>query len=108
MLPRSACVRPSPAALRRACFPRYARIDALERELDEMTAALRGEMAIQFRFTVGLFLTGFATMLAALIAGCEASRGRRPSAEPGPIPQYTGPSRTAFMKSSAVASVNAR
>ena len=46
-----------------------ARFLALEQKVDAGFAAVRHEMALQFRWLVGLMLTGMATIAAAILAG---------------------------------------
>jgi hypothetical protein len=46
-----------------------ARFLGLEQKVDTGFAAVRHEMALQFRWLVGLMLTGMATIAAAILAG---------------------------------------
>lgn len=46
-----------------------ARFLALEQKVDTGFAAVRHEMALQFRWLVGLMLTGMATIAVAILAG---------------------------------------
>jgi hypothetical protein len=48
---------------------RFAQIDGRFLALDQKVDAVRHEMAFQFRWLVGLMLTGMATIAAAILAG---------------------------------------
>jgi hypothetical protein len=48
---------------------RFAQIDGRFLALDQKVDAIRHEMALQFRWLVGIILTGMATVAAAILAG---------------------------------------
>jgi hypothetical protein len=48
---------------------RFAQIDVRFLALEQKVDAVRHEMALQFRWLVGLMLTGMATIAAAILAG---------------------------------------